>query len=680
MKRRFKLVIGLALLGPVLAAAALLFLVDANQFREPVQARLQRTLGRSVTLGTMRLKLFPLSIAVADVTVGESPGFQSSRPFASAKEVNVSADLMSLLTGRLSVRSIRLVEPAIEVIRNEQGVWNVSSLVRGDGSGSDSSMSIDQLEIVDGTVGVTDLAARKPRVAYRPIGLRLQDFGSGRRVNADVTARLPGGGDETIHIQVSGSDARDLAGRVSLKNVGVSGLQRFLGSEASGLDGTLSGETDLRSEKGVLVAAGRLELDDPRVRGSALGFDIGADYQVSYDAARELLDIRSIHARLGAAPLAVAGQVDLKETARQALLRLTVRNGSLAEFARLAGVPAELKGKSSLDLTLRAPLDRPSHANLQFQLAVDEVNVTQPAGSSSTAGGGNQASGIENLSGSGKLTAGTIRYGSLVLTQLQADCAIEHGIIRLSPISANLYGGRQSGAIIVDARRAHPAFTVQSRLEQVDANQLLSATTSLKQTLFGLLATNADLQFAARPGEDIARTLNGSMNLKLHQGKLAGINLMNEAASVARFLGFRKSGEVATNVVDVAGDLKIVNGLARTDNVRMTLEDGSALVSGMMNLADQSLDLKVLMTLHKGLSAQVGGAKIGGFMSTAFATDQGELVIPIAVAGTFAKPRVTPDAGRMAQMKLRTLAPGAPARITEQVDGLVDLFRRRKKP
>jgi hypothetical protein len=487
---------------------------------------------------------------------------------------------------------------------------------------------------------------------------------------------LPGSGDQTITVQARGHDGRDLSGHVSLKQVALSALQQFIGSGASGVDGTLSGDTDLRSDHGILIATGKMKLAQPRVRGSALGFDVAAEYKLNYDSTRDLLDIRSLEAHLGPSPMSVSGQADFK--AKEALLKATVRNGSLVEFARFAGVPAELKGKASLDLALRAPLDRPSRADVQFNLAVDEVNVIQPGASSASSGGATQSSGIEEITGRGKLTAGTIRYGTIVVTQLQADCTIDKGIIRLAPIMANLYGGRQAGSIVVDARHAHPAFSIQSKLDQVDANQLLSATTSLRQTLYGLLATNANLQFAARPGEDIARSLNGSMNLKLQQGKLSGINLMNEVASVAQFLGFRKSADVTTNIVDLVGDLNIVNGVARTDNLKLTLQDGSALATGTTNLADQSLNMKLLVTLHKGLSTQVGGSKIGGFMTTAFANNQGELVVPVSVTGTFANPRVTPDPARMAQTRLKSLVPTSPANVTEKVDSIIDMFRRKK--
>jgi len=161
------------------------------------------------------------------------------------------------------------------------------------------------------------------------------------------------------------------------------------------------------------------------------------------------------------------------------------------------------------------------------------------------------------------------------------------------------------------------------------------------------------------------------------------MNLMNEVASIARFLGFRKSGEVATHIVDLVGDLDIVNGVVRTDNLRMTLTDGSVLASGRIDLADQTLDTRLLVTVHKDLSAQVGGSKIGGFMSTAFGTRSGELIVPVVVSGSLAKPRVTPDAARVAEMKLKGLLPGSgssvvPGTVKEKVEGLVDLFRRKK--
>jgi hypothetical protein len=61
--------------------------------------------------------------------------------------------------------------------------------------------------------------------------------------------------------------------------------------------------------------------------------------------------------------------------------------------------------------------------------------------------------------------------------------------------------------------------------------------------------------------------------------------------------------------------------------------------------------------LDKALSQQVGGNQIGGFMNTALANSQGELVLPVIVTGTFQHPMVTPDVQQIAQMKLQNLVP-----------------------
>jgi len=53
----------------------------------------------------------------------------------------------------------------------------------------------------------------------------------------------------------------------------------------------------------------------------------------------------------------------------------------------------------------------------------------------------------------------------------------------------------------------------------------------------------------------------------------------------------------------------------------------------------------------------VGGTGVGGYLTTALANKNGELVVPLIVTGTFEKPRFAPDLGKIAQMKLENLAP-----------------------
>jgi hypothetical protein len=79
--------------------------------------------------------------------------------------------------------------------------------------------------------------------------------------------------------------------------------------------------------------------------------------------------------------------------------------------------------------------------------------------------------------------------------------------------------------------------------------------------------------------------------------------------------------------------------------------------SGSVNLADQTLNLRMTAVLNKAFSDEVGGAGVGGYLTTALANSKGELVVPLIISGTFSKPRFAPDLAKIAQMKLENLAP-----------------------
>src|SRR5690349_9128698 len=171
MKLRF-VIISLAVL--VLAAVAVVALLSANidRYRPRVQAELQKKLDRPVTIGHLGLRLLPLSIRVDGLTIGESPSFSSTQPFATAKEVYVSVALLSLIRGNPEVKNLVLDQPQIELIKNASGVWNFSTLGgagqgrTGQQGGRSDQLRLDELKINDGQVAITNQAAREPRSVY----------------------------------------------------------------------------------------------------------------------------------------------------------------------------------------------------------------------------------------------------------------------------------------------------------------------------------------------------------------------------------------------------------------------------------------------------------------------------------------------------------------------------------
>jgi len=269
-----------------------------------------------------------------------------------------------------------------------------------------------------------------------------------------------------------------------------------------------------------------------------------------------------------------------------------------------------------------------------------------------------QPSLLTKATGGGNISIGQLSYEQLALQDVKSQVTLDHGVVRLQPLTSTLYGGQQSGTIILDTRVTPPAVSVSSKLQRVDANKLISSTTSLKETIYGLLAANANTNFRASNAAEVTQTLSGTLNLDLTDGKIAKIDVLNQLASIGRFVGSSLAPpQPFTAVTKLSGDLNVVNGLAQTNNLRVVIPGANLAAQGNVNLVNDALNLHVTAVLSKDFSQKAGGTGIGGFMQTALANKNGELVMPILITGTFDHPMFAPDVQQIAQMKLQNLLP-----------------------
>ena len=269
-----------------------------------------------------------------------------------------------------------------------------------------------------------------------------------------------------------------------------------------------------------------------------------------------------------------------------------------------------------------------------------------------------QPSLLNKATGGGPVNIGSILYDQLVLNDVKSTVTLDHGIIKLSPVSAQVAGGLSTGGITIDTRPSQTQFTIAMNVQKVDANKLISSVSNFRDTLYGLLASNMQTQFHSVPnGKDIASTLNGHLALNLANGKIAGVDFLQKLGGVAGFQSLGKAATGATELQKLTGDFDITNGVAKTSNLRADLGTGTMAASGIMSLVDNTLNMKVTTVLNKNYSQQVGGSQIGGFMSTALANNNGELVLPVLVTGTLQNPKVAPDTQAIAEMKLKNVVP-----------------------
>jgi AsmA protein len=600
----------------------------------------------------MELGLFPLRFRVYNLSIADDPKF-GTRAFVQTQELSVSVKLLPLLSKSVQIDSLALERPSVELIKNAQGVWNFASIgqktpAAPSSSSSQQQFSLGELAINDGLVAITDLQDRKPRTVYDHINLKLTDFAPDSPFNLDASVHLPGAGSQEVSLKGKGGPlshanpaATPFKGTLDLKGVEIAGLQKFLQSPALvNTDGVLSGHTDIASESGKLSANGQMDLEKPRLHGIDVGYPINLDYDVSDDLTNDLLRINKGAVKLGPTPLSVTGTVNTKPTPAQLDLNVKAANVTIAEIARLAAAAGTafapgttVTGQINADIKAQGAADKPAlngtitANNIQVSgkdvpkpVAVKAVNIALTpteihSDNFNVTSGGTTAAvqfSVKNYTSNSALVDATLRAPQAALADL-LSMAKAYGVNSLDKIS----GG---GNLAVDMQAAGP-------VQSLSADQLVKA-------------------------------VNGTINVNLANVHYAGVDISNKLLSM---IGSSKAGKDQgyTNIQKVTGNIVVKSGIAQTSNLQALLDIGNVGTTGTANLVSQALNMQLTAVLSKAFSQQAGGTAVGGYMNTALANNQGELVIPANVGGTFQNPVITPDVQKIAQMKLKGLMPSA---------------------
>jgi uncharacterized protein involved in outer membrane biogenesis len=698
MRRRLLIVVAAIVAVIIVVLLILPSLIDVDKYRPRIQAEVQTKLGRPVTLGKLTLHVFPLSVGIAGVTIGQSPGFPSQRPFATASDVSASVAFWSLVRGEPQIKSVQLTRPQIELIRNADGVWNYSNATAPAPApraapvpapppstgkqqpAAPTQFTLDKLTITDGQVAVTDLKTNQPRAVYDHIDAKLTNFAPGQPFNLNLAAHLPGQGKQLLSLdakvgplQTGNTAATPIDGHLSLEEASLARLGHFFsGAIPNNTDAVMSGKADLKSQGNSISCKGDLKLEQVMVRGSKISDPIQANYDLAITRPQDLIQIKSGELKLGTVPVSLSGEIDAGATPSNLNIRLNTQGASLADLARLAGAfglslspGTQVKGTLNADVTAKGPMSDP-----QFLGSLLLKNLDISGGSSNV-----RVPDLNmQLHGGATITASSITAQDIVLSNVRAEGKLANGVIQLSPLTANLFGGTENGTWTLDTRPATPLCSVNAKLTGVDTNQFLSATSSLKNTLYGSLAADGNLSFALSSSTDLARTLNGTLGFNVTNGELKNVNILKALSAVGKFTGSAAAqGQSGTPLKRLSGNLNIRNGVANTNDLIATLNEGSLSAKGALNLVNQGVNMHMTAVLSNGVSQQVGGSKIGGYLNSALANNKGELVMPVLVTGNLSNPTFTPDVNAIAEMKLKNLLPtsGDPGKLSTGIIGSV---------
>jgi AsmA protein len=624
-----------ALLGAVLLGVWLL--VNPNVYKAKIAAAVQQSTGRELKLqGDIKLSVIPwVALELGPASLGNPPGF-SDEPFLSFTHASVRVRLLPLLRQHLEVARVVVEGLDLRLRKNAAGRGNWQGV---EPEQSPAKSDLDHTDAVLGLDSLANIRIADGRVAYEGVtvekfNLETGSLASDRHIPINLTFDAKRAAGEQLSLNAKFDLSQDAA-------------QKPLRFSAVHVSGTLNRTGDGRPAHWELSAP-EISADVTEQTLAAPAFDLsysGAHLTGSAQATK-IIDDLSVTGSLNLAPLVLRemeprlGFTLPKTRDPKALSQLS----ATADFAYDSNALALTHLQLRLDDTQiqgSLKLVAGDTRTLQFDLAVDQIDLDRYRASEVAAVAPQSASPApaaqpaKSLDASGTFTIKSAQFARLDLSNVRVTVAAKDKVMHLSPIDAQVDGGRASGDVTLDSRGATPTLSIDEQLTGIDMARLL-ANTSGKGRLSGRATLNLKATARGAGIDAMLKTLTGHLDANLADGALEGIDvgyelslaqaLIDKSAAPAR----ASTGHTPFQAFKLSS--QITNGVAETHDLTIASQELKVAGQGSANLATKGIDFKLLASV----------------VMAARNTD-----IPLKVTGTYSNPTVRPDIEGLAKDQLK---------------------------
>lgn len=305
--------------------------------RDELVTRVERAVGRPVTVAAVVPSWWPLGIRLQGLVVQDDPEFGDA-PFLAADGVVITVRPWPLASGRIEAAGVVLDAPRLRLARAGGGRWNVASLgsqpeaPEGDqGRGKEKRRSarvpIEWIvgvalgDVYDGTLTIDDRrGGPRPPLVLRRVRLHAEDirFGATATVKLDAALFAAAGSDVHLDLHVAEIGQHDVDDAPFTAHLAFTDVDLAAATAALGREKLLAGRlrdlaVDATGTPGRLRADLSLHADDAALRvGRVQLRDLGPLALTSRVVReREHLTLEEVQATIGAVAMHGRGEVDL---------------------------------------------------------------------------------------------------------------------------------------------------------------------------------------------------------------------------------------------------------------------------------------------------------------------------------------------------------------------------------
>ena len=223
---------------------------------------------------------------------------------------------------------------------------------------------------------------------------------------------------------------------------------------------------------------------------------------------------------------------------------------------------------------------------------------------------------------------------SVELRNLLVNADLKGPNARLSNASFQLFDGRFKADGEMSTGSPTPPFRGKVRIDGLQLGPAL-ATISPDSTVSMSGTAAMDLAVTGRGFTlpDLTKALEGPGHLRIKNGKIEGINLMEEAVTLLKVAGLSPDRLKSTAFSAIETDVMIEQGLVNVQKLLMDSHDFQATGAGTVGF-DQALNLAVNLHLSPALSQKLAASS----PIARIALKEGRLRLPFQITGTLQAP------------------------------------------
>lgn len=643
LARKSLLVLAAIIVLVLVGVSIFLLTLDPNRYRGYIVDRLSQTLGRPVEAADVDLEWVPLSLTLNEIRVAESADFEGEY-ILSAQAIGIQVTLLSLLTGDPVVSEFQVERPTIYLREDSSGQWNITRLGQTTGSGNETEQEetsggapietpVRNWVLNEGTV-VVERSGHQP-IRLEGINLTFSDISTQQRFPFQIRAAFQGdtrlaakGLIGPLNLDSFAETPFSAEGQLEANLESLRATLQDWVPQITPLSGRMTFDWNLsRTNETPLRVSGKVHLEDASLQpqGFTRPFTI-QEADLEFDPS----------------------QAELKN------LKIAIGEGTIEGYAKVNDFEAprvEFEfGGDYLDVSaLESLIDfsqKPSRREQQGEGQADQ--------------GGNW---FTRMTGSGQLKFNRVQHGTLILEPFEATVRIANSQLLCEPISFGLHGGTGGGRLQIDLSHSEPSVSFSVQLEQVNANQLLSANTGSKDRLFGNLQVSLQLETTGAERNRIFETARGQGTLRLTEGLLGLLNLGREVATINSLVGLPFT-EKDTILEELSSTFQIADGWVRTKDLIIRTPELTLSAVGGISL-DGELDFEATAAFTPEASQQLSGPAAGLF-GRIFTDSYKRIVIPFDIKSSFLQPQFKLDGGRLVMMRLGVFLTKPPAPPQEE--------------